>query len=101
MTTSFADQVAQDLAIYLAARDITESLPKGIRLDAHQARMAQVVSNFFPTCPDNTWEGVHNRDVVSEPYEVTVNGKVVTATWRKCTCGLIEGSEYYGSLGTR
>lgn len=101
MTTSFADQVAQDLAIYLAARDVTEALPKGIRLDAHQARMQQVVSNFYPDCPDDTYEGVHNANVVSAPYQTTVNGKTLTATWRKCTCGLIEGSEYYGDLGAR
>lgn len=101
MTTSFADQVAQDLAIYLAARDVTESFEPGQRLDAHQARMQQVVSNFYPDCSDDTYEGVHNTRVVSEPYQTVVNGRTVTATWRKCTCGLVEGSEYYGSLGAR
>lgn len=101
MTTSFADQVAQDLAIYLAARDVTENFQPGQRLDAHQTRMLQVVTNFFPTCPDDTYEGTHNTNVVSQPYQTVVNGKTVTATWRRCTCGLIEGSEYYGTLGAR
>ncbi|HET9144031.1 hypothetical protein [Actinophytocola sp.] len=94
MTSTFADTVAQDLALYLAARDVTEDIPKGVRLTPHQVRMLQVVSDFYPTCPASE-DGAHNRSVVSAPYQTTVNGKVLTATWRKCTCGLVEGTEYY------
>lgn len=94
MTSTFADQVAQDLALYLAARDVTEGIAPGTRLTSHQARMLQVVSNFSPDCPDSD-DAVHNASVISEPYRTTVNGRSITATWRKCTCGLIEGTEYY------
>lgn len=94
MTSTFADQVAQDLAVYLAARDVTENFTPGQRLTPHQARMLQVVSNFYPDCPDSE-DATHNTAIVSEPYRTAVNGKTITATWRKCTCGLIEGTQYY------
>jgi hypothetical protein len=95
MITSFADQTAQDLAIYLAAHDVMDGIRPGTRLTEHQARMQQVVSNFYPACPDDTYEGVHNAYVASAPYQTVVNGKTVTATWRRCTCGLIEGAQYF------
>ncbi len=94
MTSTFADQVVQDLALFLAARDVTEGIEPGTRLTPHQARMLQVVSNFYPDCPDSE-DATHNASVISEPYRTTVNGKALTATWRRCTCGLIEGAEYY------
>lgn len=90
MTSTIADQTAQDLAIYLAAQDVMAGIQVGARLTAHQMRAQQILANFTPDCPADTYEGVHNINVISEPY--TRHGR--TYVWRSCTCGLAEGAEY-------
>lgn len=89
MTSTIATDTAQDLAIYLAARDLMTGISVGTQLTERQMWAQQVLANFTPDCTDDA-DGEHNANVVSQPY--TRNGR--TYVWRSCTCGLAEGDEY-------
>jgi hypothetical protein len=94
MTSNFADQTALELALYSAARDALANVPTGARLTKHQAELQMILAAFTPDCPHDPEDGVHNHDVVSEPYPRVIGNVVHTFVWRRCTCGLAEGGEY-------
>jgi hypothetical protein len=92
---TFADQTEIELAAYTRADQALASVRTGQMLTAEQAVAQRIVAQLTPDCPLNAEDGVHNIDLVSAPFElVSFDGKTTTMVTRKCTCGLIEGTDY-------